>query len=68
MSSRGTSTEPESGILARGNCLKKTSLQPVVDAWMVELCNPGSGVAGADQVSCRPLDSLNYWLKARLLE
>ena len=89
---RGTSTEPESGILARGNCLKKTSLQPVVDAcfnekryvfkkssrwchtiqllrkcfdldsdydyastWMVELCNPGTGVAGTDQVCCRPV-------------
>ena len=29
---RGTSTEPEGGILAWGNCLQKTSLQPVVDA------------------------------------
>ena len=30
---RGTSTEPEGSILSRRNCLKESSLQPVVDPW-----------------------------------
>ena len=30
---RGTSTEPEGGILSRRDCLKESSLQPVVDPW-----------------------------------
>merc|ERR1712216_564563 len=51
---RSTSTKPECSVFTRRNCRKETSLQPVVDPWVIKLSNPGSRVSGTHEVSFDP--------------